>query len=98
MHLADGETLTGDVVINATGPATRLTATASLLLQHLLHRGLLVPDATDMGSASTAINGADPRRRLSDRGPTSAPGDLVARTLYGTVVCGEAVNAAAWPG
>jgi uncharacterized NAD(P)/FAD-binding protein YdhS len=49
VHLADGETLTGDVVINATGPATRLTATASLLLQNLLHRGLLVPDTTDMG-------------------------------------------------
>jgi uncharacterized NAD(P)/FAD-binding protein YdhS len=49
VHLADGDTLTGEVVINATGPATRLTATRSVLLQNLLRRGLLVPDATDMG-------------------------------------------------
>ncbi|MCZ8379781.1 FAD/NAD(P)-binding protein [Mycobacterium sp. CPCC 205372] len=51
VHLADGETLTGDVVINATGPSTKLTGTSSVLLQNLLRRGLIAPDATNMGVA-----------------------------------------------
>lgn len=51
VHLDHGDTLTGDVVVNATGPATRLTSTRSVLLQNLLRRGLVVPDATDMGVA-----------------------------------------------
>jgi uncharacterized NAD(P)/FAD-binding protein YdhS len=49
VHLDDGKALKGDVVVNATGPSTRLTATSSVLLQNLLRRGLIVPDATDMG-------------------------------------------------
>lgn len=49
VRLADGRTLTGDLVINATGPATKFTATRSPLLQNLLRRGLVAPDATDMG-------------------------------------------------
>jgi uncharacterized NAD(P)/FAD-binding protein YdhS len=49
VHLADGATLTGDLVLNATGPATRFTATRSVLLQNLLHRDLVAPDDTDMG-------------------------------------------------
>ncbi|OBK74821.1 FAD/NAD(P)-binding protein [Mycobacterium sp. 1274761.0] len=49
VHLDDGETLTGDVVINATGPSTRFTATQSVLLQNLLRRGLVAPDVTDLG-------------------------------------------------
>ena len=49
VHLAGGEKLVGDLVINATGPATRLTATRSPLLQALLQRGLIAHDETDMG-------------------------------------------------
>ena len=51
VRLENGETLTGDVVINATGPATRFTATRSALLQNLLRHGLVGKDATDMGVA-----------------------------------------------
>jgi uncharacterized NAD(P)/FAD-binding protein YdhS len=49
--LESGEPLTGDLVINATGPSTRFTATRSVLLQNLLRRGAVAPDATDMGIA-----------------------------------------------
>ncbi|MDT5314669.1 MAG: hypothetical protein QOE74_3689 [Mycobacterium sp.] len=49
--LESGESLTGDLVINATGPSTRFTATRSVLLQNLLRRGAVAPDATDMGIA-----------------------------------------------
>ena len=49
VHLDDGRSLAGQVVINATGPSTRLTATSSALLRNLLHRGLIAPDATDLG-------------------------------------------------
>jgi uncharacterized NAD(P)/FAD-binding protein YdhS len=49
VHLEDRQPLLGHLVINATGPATRFTATRSVLLQNLLRRGLLTPDDTDMG-------------------------------------------------
>ena len=49
VHLAGGEHLEADLVINATGPASRLTAIRSTLLQNLLRRGLIAPDDTDMG-------------------------------------------------
>ncbi|MET0700153.1 MAG: FAD/NAD(P)-binding protein [Mycobacterium sp.] len=49
VHVQDGAPLTGDLVLNATGPATRFTATRSVLLQNLLRRGLVAPDDTDMG-------------------------------------------------
>ena len=49
VHLANGQTETGDLVINATGPAARLTGSRSGLLQALLRRGLISPDDTDMG-------------------------------------------------
>lgn len=41
--------LTGDLVINATGPSTKFTASKSVLQQNLLRRGAIAPDATDMG-------------------------------------------------
>jgi uncharacterized NAD(P)/FAD-binding protein YdhS len=47
--LAHGEPLEGDLVLNATGPSTKFTATQSVLLQNLLRRGLVAPDDTDMG-------------------------------------------------
>ena len=49
MHLSGGKTLTGDLVINATGPNTKFTATSSVLLQNLLRRGLVTPDDMEMG-------------------------------------------------
>ena len=49
VHFGRDTTLEGDLVINATGPATRLTASRSGLLQNLLRRGLVAPDDTDMG-------------------------------------------------
>ncbi|MCV7423991.1 FAD/NAD(P)-binding protein [Mycobacterium yunnanensis] len=49
VELDDGATLTGDLVINATGPSTRLSATRSALLQNLLRRGAVASDAVDMG-------------------------------------------------
>ena len=49
VRLHGGRSLEGDLVINATGPASRLTAIRSTLLQNLLRRGLIAPDATDMG-------------------------------------------------
>ena len=49
VHFGQGKSLAGDLVINATGPATRLTASRSVLLQNLLRRGLVVPDDTDLG-------------------------------------------------
>jgi uncharacterized NAD(P)/FAD-binding protein YdhS len=49
VHLKNGGSLEGGLVINATGPSTRLTATRNVLLHNLLRRGLLAPDETDMG-------------------------------------------------
>ncbi len=49
VHLNSGKSHDGDLVINATGPASRLTAIRSTLLQNLLRRGLIAPDETDMG-------------------------------------------------
>ena len=49
VELEDGESLEGNLVINATGPTTSFTATQSVLLQTLLRRGAVAPDTTDMG-------------------------------------------------
>ena len=49
VHLDNGESLVGDAVINATGPSKKFTSTRSELLQNLLRRGLIAPDATNMG-------------------------------------------------
>ncbi len=49
VHFGAGQSLAGDLVINATGPATKLTTSPSALLQNLLRRGLIAPDDTDMG-------------------------------------------------
>lgn len=47
--LAGGKSLTGNLVINATGPQTRFSATRSRLLQNLIASGMIAPDAMDMG-------------------------------------------------
>lgn len=49
VNLSNGQHLDGDLVLNATGPQTRFTATHSVLLQNLLKRGLIAPDDMDMG-------------------------------------------------
>ena len=49
VHLSDGKTLTGDLVINATGPQSKFSATSSVLLGNLLRGGLVAPDDMDMG-------------------------------------------------
>jgi uncharacterized NAD(P)/FAD-binding protein YdhS len=49
VELADGQSVQGDLVINATGPSTRFTATRSVLLQNLLRQGTITPDLTDLG-------------------------------------------------
>ena len=49
VHLSDGTALTGDLVINATGPQTKFSATKSALLGNLLRSGLIAPDAMEMG-------------------------------------------------
>jgi uncharacterized NAD(P)/FAD-binding protein YdhS len=49
VFLSGGGSLAGDLVINATGPQTRFSATPSVLLQNLLRRGLVSPDDMDMG-------------------------------------------------
>lgn len=47
--LDDGEAVVADLVINATGPSTKFTATRSTLLQNLLGRGVIAPDDINMG-------------------------------------------------
>jgi uncharacterized NAD(P)/FAD-binding protein YdhS len=88
VHLDDGTTLVGDVVVNATGPSTRLTATSSVLLRNLLRRGLIYPDATDMG-----IRVADDHTVLTAAGDRSAwllaMGPLVRGTYWETVAVPE---------
>jgi uncharacterized NAD(P)/FAD-binding protein YdhS len=49
VHLSGGETLTGDLVINATGPQTRFSDRSSVLLRNLLRNGLAAPDEMEMG-------------------------------------------------
>ena len=49
VFLTGGKTIAGDLVINATGPNTKFTATNSVLLQNLIRRGLVTADDTDMG-------------------------------------------------
>jgi uncharacterized NAD(P)/FAD-binding protein YdhS len=65
VHVEGREPLAGDLVLNATGPATKFTATRSVLLQNLLRRGLVAPDDTNMGvrvdSDHTVLSGDDER-------------------------------------
>ena len=49
VRLAGGKTLSGDIVINATGPQTKFSDTKSTLLRNLLRRGLIAADEMEMG-------------------------------------------------
>ena len=88
VHLGNGDSQTGDLVINATGPITKLSASRSLLLQNLLRRGLVAPDDTDMGIRvdpdHTIISADDERSRL-----LLALGPLLRGTLWETIAVPE---------
>jgi uncharacterized NAD(P)/FAD-binding protein YdhS len=65
VQLSGGKTLTGDLVINATGPNTKFAATSSALLRNLMRRGLVTHDETEMGArvdADFTIIGPDGKR------------------------------------
>jgi uncharacterized NAD(P)/FAD-binding protein YdhS len=88
VHLENGESVMGDLVINATGPTSKLTASRSLLLQNLLRRGLAAPDDTDMGLR------VDPDHTVLSRdGERSrqllAVGPLLRGTLWETIAVPE---------
>ena len=86
--LDNGKTLAGDLVINATGPSTWLTASRSGLLQNLLRRGVVAPDAADMGVR------IDPDHTVITGGGERSPfllalGPLLRGTLWETVAVPE---------
>ncbi len=88
VHLGDGKTLTGDLVINATGPQTRFSATKSVLLGNLLRSGLITPDDMEMGVK------IDPDHTVIDRdGRRSstllALGPILRGTLWETIAVPE---------
>jgi len=88
VHLGNGRSEAGDLVINATGPSSRLTASHSILLQNLLRRGLLAPDETDMGVRidpdHTVMTAAGARSRW-----LVALGPLLRGTLWETIAVPE---------
>lgn len=88
VQLSDGSTLTGDLVVNATGPQTRFSATRSVLLRNLLSGGLMAADDMDMGvrvDADHTVLDRDGRR--SDF--LLALGPLLRGTLWETVAVPE---------
>jgi uncharacterized NAD(P)/FAD-binding protein YdhS len=88
VHLSGGKALTGDLVINATGPNTKFTATSSVLLQNLLRSGLVTPDETEMGArvdADHTIIGRDGQRSET----LLALGPLLRGTLWETIAVPE---------
>ncbi|MEX2577718.1 MAG: FAD/NAD(P)-binding protein [Verrucomicrobiales bacterium] len=88
VHLGDGESLCGDLVVNATGPRTRFSATGSVLLQNLLRRKLIACDDMDMGVRVDADHVA-----VSPDGERSslflALGPLLRGTLWETIAVPE---------
>jgi uncharacterized NAD(P)/FAD-binding protein YdhS len=87
-HLSSGKTLNGDLVINATGPNTRFTATSSALLQNLLAGGLIAPDDMEMGvcvdADHTVVDRAGRRSEI-----LFALGPLLRGTLWETIAVPE---------
>lgn len=88
VQLGNGKSLTGDLVINATGPTARMSLTRSELLQNLLRRGLAAPDDTDMGlrveADMTLVTSAGERSRH-----LLALGPLLRGTLWETIAVPE---------
>jgi uncharacterized NAD(P)/FAD-binding protein YdhS len=88
VQLSGGKYLTGDLVINATGPNSKFTATSSTLLQNLLRSGLITPDETEMGARvdadHTIINRDGQRSEIF-----LALGPLLRGTLWETIAVPE---------
>ncbi len=86
--LEGGESLTGDLVINATGPQTRFSSSKSLLLSKLMEKGLISPDDMDMGIRIT-----DDHTAVTKDGTESevllALGPLLRGTLWETIAVPE---------
>ena len=88
VHLNGGEILAGDLVINATGPQTRFSATKSPLLGSLLRSGLMAPDDLEMGVK------VDPDHVVIDRdgrrsGSLLALGPILRGTFWETIAVPE---------
>ena len=88
VNLEGKPSLTGDLVINATGPQTRFSASKSILLGKLLERGLISPDEMDMG-----IRIAEDHTVVTKDGNESevllALGPLLRGTLWETIAVPE---------
>lgn len=88
VHLGNGQSLAGDLVINATGPQTKFSDTQSVLMNSLLQRGLVVPDEMEMGIRAeedhTVINRDGNRSQL-----LLALGPLLRGTLWETIAVPE---------
>ncbi|HTB82440.1 MAG TPA: FAD/NAD(P)-binding protein [Candidatus Sulfotelmatobacter sp.] len=88
VHLKNGETLTGDLVINATGPQTRFSNTNSVLMKNLIKRGLVAVDDMEMG-----IRADEDHRVIARDGQCSdfllAIGPLLRGTLWETIAVPE---------
>jgi uncharacterized NAD(P)/FAD-binding protein YdhS len=88
VDLSNSTAVTGDLVINATGPQTHFSATRSVLLQNLLRRGLITSDDMDMGvqvdADHTVIDSAGERSHL-----LLALGPLLRGTLWESVAVPE---------
>jgi uncharacterized NAD(P)/FAD-binding protein YdhS len=88
VHLDGGKTLTGDLVINATGPQTKFNATGSVLLGNLLRSGLAAPDDMNMGvrvdADHTVIDRDGQRSKI-----LLALGPLLRGTLWETIAVPE---------
>lgn len=88
VDLSTGDSLTGDLVVNATGPRTEFTATGSTLLQNLMKRGLVAPDDMNMGLRVAE----DHRVALADGSLSErllALGPLLRGTLWETIAVPE---------
>jgi uncharacterized NAD(P)/FAD-binding protein YdhS len=88
VDLDDGSSLCGGLVINANGPASKLSSTQSDLLRNLLRRGLVTPDETDMGVR------VDPDHTVLDGDGRRSPwllalGPLLKGTYWETVAVPE---------
>lgn len=88
VHLSNGKTLAGDLIINATGPQTKFSDTSSALMKNLLQRGLVAADDMEMGIR------ADEDHTVIDRdGQRSncllALGPLLRGTLWETIAVPE---------
>ncbi|MDR3404287.1 MAG: FAD/NAD(P)-binding protein [Chthoniobacter sp.] len=88
VFLSNGNAIDGDLVINATGPQSRFSATRSALLQNLLRRGLITCDDLDMGvrvdADHTVIEREGGRSRL-----LLALGPLLRGTLWESIAVPE---------